>query len=168
MAKQPGKVARLWRHFVMTRGRLRRVFSTQTVQAIETAVQRAESTHGGELRFVVEAELGTADLLRDVSPRQRALQLFAQLGMWDTADNNGVLIYVLLADRDVEIVADRGYKDRVTDEEWARACATIESAYREGDYERGSVHGIEAASRLMARCYPTPDRNELSDSTVLV
>lgn len=159
---------RLLRHFWMTRWYVHSVFPAHVIDAIEQAIRHAEFTHGGEIRFAVEAELSTADLLRDMSPRERAVQVFSQLGVWDTAHNNGVLIYVLLADHDVEIVADRGYTGRVSNEEWAVACHTMEEAFKQRDFERGAIEGIGQASRLIARHFPAIDRNELPDKPVLL
>ena len=162
------KIGRLLRHFWMTRWYAHSVFPKHVLDAIEQAVRKAEFTHGGEIRFAVEAELSTTDLLRELSPRDRALQVFGQLRVWDTADNNGVLIYVLLADHDVEIVADRGYAQRVSDAEWTAVCQRIESAFRSGEFERGSIEGVESVSKLIARHFPAIDRNELPDRPVML
>jgi uncharacterized membrane protein len=161
------QLQRVFRHFSMTRWRFASAFPRRTLKAVEDAITRVEQTHGGELRFVAESELSTGELLRNVSPRERALRLFGELGVWDTANNNGVLIYVSLADRDVEIVADRGYVGKVSDAEWADVCHAIEVAYRSGDFERGTLAGIDAASALMARSYPEPDGDELPNAPVV-
>jgi len=112
--------------------------------------------------------LSAAELLRDLPPRERALQVFGELRVWDTANNNGVLIYVLLADHDVEIVADRGYSSRVGPEEWAAVCRNMETAFTQRDFERGAVQGVSEVSRLIARHFPALDRNELPDKPVLI
>jgi uncharacterized membrane protein len=88
------------------------------------------------------------------SPRQRAVEVFAGLGVWDTESNNGILIYVQLADRDVEIVADRGFNGRVDASEWTAVCSAMEEAFRAGQFEAGAVAGVQAAGRLLARHYP--------------
>jgi uncharacterized membrane protein len=161
-------IARMLRHMWMTRWYLQSVFTSRVLDSIEQAIRKAECSHGGEIRFAVEPELSTADLLRDLPARQRALQVFGELGVWDTEQNNGVLIYVLLADHDVEVIADRGYSQRVSNEEWREVCAEIEQAYRQGDFERGSVLGVESVSRLIARHFPAIDRNELPDRPVML
>lgn len=161
-------IARMLRHMWMTRWYMQSVFTSRVLDAIEQAVRKAECSHGGEVRFAVEAELSTSELLRDVSSRQRALQVFGELRVWDTEQNNGVLIYVLLADHSVEIVADRGFANRVSDEEWQAVCVEIEQAYRQHDFERGSVLGVELASKLIARHFPAIDRNELPDRPVVL
>jgi uncharacterized membrane protein len=161
-------LARVWRHFVMTRWYARRVFPQHTFHAIENAIGAAEQSHGGEIRFTVEAELHTGDLLRGFSPRARAAQVFAHLGVWDTEHNNGVLIYVLLADRAVEIVADRGYRGKVNDADWRHVCQLIEHAFRRRAFEHGVLDGIAAVSKLIARHFPTRDQNELSNAPTLL
>lgn len=161
-------LARIFRHFLMTRSRVRSVFSERILRSIEAAIASAEKTHGGEIRFAVEGELHTHDLLGNLSPRARAHQVFAQLGVWDTENNDGVLIYVLLADRDVEIVADRGYRGKVSDADWTAVCSRIEQSFRSGAYERGVLDGIEATSKLIAQHYPVASRDELSNSPALL
>ena len=113
--------------FVISRcpaGALRRAFDAATLQAIEQAITDTERGHGGEIRFAVEASANPLDVMRGVTPRQQALETFARLGVWDTEANNGVLIYVSWADRDVEIVADRGFNGRVSDAGMGRKCVT--------------------------------------------
>ena len=99
---------RILRHLAMTQGQVHRAFPHTALKAIEQAIKASEMTHTGEVRFVVEGALDGAPLFSGQTARERALALFAQLGMWDTEHNTGVLIYLLLADRAVEIVADRG------------------------------------------------------------
>ena len=112
------------------------------------------SAHGGEIRFAVEAALSPLDLMRGITPRQRALDAFARLGVWDTEANNGVLIYVLWADRDVEIVADRGFNGRVHLQEWAEVCRRMEQSFARGSPRQAIVEGIQAVGALIARHFP--------------
>jgi uncharacterized membrane protein len=160
--------SRLLRHFFMTRWHVRRAFPEQTLRAIENAIAVAEKSHGGEIRFAVEGELHTSDLLCALSPRRRAEQIFAQLGVWNTEHNNGVLIYVLLADRIVEIIADRGYGGRVTEAEWASACEQIEKSFLLGQFERGAIEGITSVSRLIAHHFPISDGDELPNRPAML
>lgn len=162
------RLKRFLRHCLMTRFHVERAFPARVMESIEQAIEVAEKKHGGEIRFALERELSTPELLRDVSPRQRALQVFGELGVWDTESNNGVLIYVLLADHDVEIIADRGFVGRVSDAQWSEVCGVIESAYRNGDFERGTLAGIAAASELIAKHFPHTDKNELPNKPVLL
>lgn len=136
--------------------------------AIEAAITASEARHGGEIRFAVEATLHPLDVLRDVTPRSRALEWFARCGVWDTAANNGVLIYLLLAERDVEIVADRGFNDKVQPEEWAAICHTMEHAFARGAFVDGVVAGVQAVGDLIHRHYPATDRNELPNKPLVV
>ena len=161
-------IGRFMRHLWMTRWYASSVFPARTLDAVEQAIRHAEFSHGGEIRFAVEAELHILDLLRGLTPRERALQVFGELGVWDTDGNNGVLIYVLLADHDVEIVADRGYARRVEHGEWQDVCHTMEQAFRAGEYERGAIAGVNAVSRLMAQHFPAIDRNELPDRPAML
>ena len=145
---------RLFRHLFATRRKLERTLPVETLEAIERAITASELTHSGEIRFAVEAALEPGEVWNDKQPRQRALEVFAALGVWDTEANNGVLVYLLLADRDVEVVADRGLNGRVSAEEWLAVCETMERAFRAGHYERGAVEGVNEVGRLLARHYP--------------
>lgn len=161
-------IKRALRHFTATGWGLRRAFDLATLQAIEQAIAETEHGHGGEIRFAVEACLGAIELMRGVTPRQQALQTFARLGVWDTEANNGVLIYVLWADRDVEIVADRGFNGRVTEQEWAGICHGMEQLFSQGAARQAVVQGIQATGTLIARHFPAADRNELPNRPVLL
>lgn len=160
---------RVLRHLVTTRRSLRRRFPATTLAAIEAAIRAGEATHSGEVRFAVETCLDCRRLLADEAAGQRARELFARLGVWDTARNNGVLIYLLLADHDIEIVADRGFAGRVTDAEWQEVCRCMETEFRAGQFEAGALAGIRRVSALVARHFPREDgdRNELPDTPML-
>ena len=145
---------RLTRHLFATRGRLERAFPVATLQAIERAIEESERTHSGEVRFAIEAALEPGEVWAGRTPRQRALEVFSALGVWDTEANNGILIYLLLADRDVEIVADRGFNGKVSTAEWAAACGAMERHLQAGRYEAAAVEGVREAGRLLARYYP--------------
>ena len=138
--------------------------------AIEKAIKASEGMHRGEIRFVVEGALDTVPLLRGQAARGRAIDVFSQLRIWDTERNNGVLIYLLLADRDVEIVADRGIDAKVGTEEWERICRKMEAAFRQADFEGGVVGGIQEVTRHLAEHFPPigDDRNELPDKPVVM
>ena len=163
-------LSRLFRHVFTTRAGMRRRFDAAALGQIEAAIQQVESRISGEVRFVVEAALDVDDLIAGTAPRTRALALFSQLGVWDTEANNGVLIYVLLADRDVEIVADRDIARRVSQQEWEGVCREIESHFREGRFAQGSVAGIHSVGRLVEKHFPGqgPDANELPNQPVLL
>ena len=131
------KPQRLGRHFLIDHHSVRRRFSSQALKRIEDAIAAGERRHEGQVRFAVEASLPLGQILRGLEPRARALELFGRLGVWDTEHNSGVLIYVLLADKDVEIVADRGINRKVTQDTWQAICRAMESAFREGRFEDG-------------------------------
>jgi len=156
------------RHLFATGWGLRRAFDAATLQAIEQAIADTERGHGGEIRFAVEASRGVIDVMRGVSPREHALHVFAHLGVWDTDANNGVLIYVSWADRDVEIVADRGFNGRVSEQEWAQVCRHMEQAFARGAAREAVVAGIQAVGALIGRHFPHGDRDELPNRPVLL
>jgi uncharacterized membrane protein len=145
---------RLIRHLVSTRWSTRRHFTPEVRDAIERAVRDCEAHHTGEIRFAVETAFDIPELWHGLAPRQRALALFGQLGVWDTAHNNGVLIYVLMADRAVEIVADRGIAARIAQREWDEVCREMQRHYSAGRYREGSLAGITAVGTLLGRHFP--------------
>lgn len=140
---------------------MRRAFNAQVLAAIEQAIAETESTHGGEVCFAIEDNLSLRELGRDLTPRGRALEVFARLGVWDTKLNNGVLIYVLWADRDVEIVADRGLARSISPQDWEGACRRMERLFAEGRNQDAVIEGIRAVGSLIAREFPATDRDEL-------
>lgn len=150
---------------------VRRIFPAATLAAIEQAVKDCEHEHPGEVRFAVEPALHLQAVWRALSPRQRAVQVFSELRVWDTQHNDGVLIYVLLADRAVEIVADRGVaRGRVPQHEWDQACRLMESHFRERRFEEGAVAGVRAVAAILAR-YPAGPKdvgNEQPDAPVIL
>jgi uncharacterized membrane protein len=163
-------IGRAFRHLFAMRWRTRRSFTPAVLAEIETAIQEVEGRHSGEIRFVVETALDLDELWTGVPPRTRALEVFSHLAVWDTAANNGVLIYVLFADRDVEILADRGIASRVPPEAWEQVCREIEAHYRAGRFAQGSVAGIRSVGRLLEQHFPggAADANELPDKPVLL
>jgi len=163
-------IGRIGRHLLEHRWRVRRIFPPDVLAAIERAIKASEATHSGQVRFVVEGALDGAPLFRDQPARERALDIFSQLRIWDTAHNNGVLIYLLLADRDVEIVADRGVDAKVGAAGWEKICADMETEFRRSNFQGGVIKGIEAVSRQLATHFPAHDagRNELPDAPVVI
>jgi uncharacterized membrane protein len=164
------KIGRLFRHLFSTAARTRALFSPAVLAQIEAAIGSAEAQHSGEIRFVVETALALTALWHDVTPRARALQVFAHLRVWDTHANNGVLIYVLRADRAVEILADRGISARVSEAEWQAVCREVEVHYRAGRYAEGSSVAVAAVARLLGQHFPPggSGSNELPNQPVLL
>ena len=165
---------RFLKHSLASHFRTRFKFPAATLDAIEQAITRTEAAHGGEIRFAIETALAPLHILNDLSPRSRALDVFAHLRVWDTAANNGVLIYVQLADRRVEIVADRGFADRVNPGDWEAVCRLMQEHYRAGRFEAGSIAGVEAVGNLIAQHFAArPDNtprlhNQLPDRPTLL
>jgi uncharacterized membrane protein len=163
-------IKRIGKHLLEHRWRVRRVFPRQALARIEKAIKEGETTHAGQVRFVVEGALDGVPLFRNQPARSRALDVFSHLRIWDTAHNNGVLIYLLLADHDVEIVADRGIDAKVGSEGWETICRAMEADFRAGHFEAGVIKGIDAVSRQLAAHFPPdgPPRNELPDKPVVL
>lgn len=163
-------IRRIGKHLLQHRWQARRRFPPDVLAAIERAIKAGETTHAGQVRFVVEGALDGAPLFRDQPARERALDVFAQLRIWDTAHNNGVLIYLLLADRNVEIVADRGIDAKVGAAGWEKICTDMETDFKTGNFEAGSINGIQAVSRQLAKYFPTHGKgpNELPDAPVVI
>jgi uncharacterized membrane protein len=161
---------RIGKHLLEHRWRVRRIFPPAALAAIERAIKAGEGTHSGQVRFVVEGALDGRPLFRNQPARERALSIFSQLRIWDTAHNNGVLIYLLLADRDVEIIADRGIDAKVGLAGWEQICRMMETDFRAGDFERGVIRGIEAVSKQLATHFPKrgSGENELADAPVVI
>jgi hypothetical protein len=149
-------------HLLLPRSALHRRFPSHALTAIEEAIEASERTHSAEIRVAIEVALDFSALWRFRSARERALEVFAELGVWNTRESNGVLIYVLLAERDVEIVADRGFDGRIADSEWQRVCTVIEREFKAGRWRDGVLVGIEAITVLLRREFSAdgPNRNE--------
>jgi uncharacterized membrane protein len=162
--------SRLFRHLMTPHWRVRGAFAPGGLARIEHAIAQSEKRHGGQIRFAVEHALDPLSLVRGLSARTRALEVFSALKVWDTEHNNGVLIYLLLADRDVEIIADRGVHGRVGAQGWENVCREMEHAFRDGRFEQGVLRGIERVSDLLEAHFPTsyPRPNELPDRPVVL
>lgn len=156
-------VARLLRHLFAPSSA--RMFPARALERITAAVAAGELRHGGEVCFAVEPALPAWRALRGWPARARADEVFAQLRVWDTAANNGVLVYLLLADHRIEIVADRGLDMRVDDATWREVCAGMETRMRAGDAEMAVIGGVEAICDVLAAHFPLADGddNELPD-----
>ncbi len=163
-------IKRMAKHLMMTHWQVNRAFPRQTLIAIEQAIKASETAHVGEIRFAVEGALDVTPLFKGQSARERAIDMFSQLRVWDTERNNGVLIYLLLADCDVEIVADRGIHAKVGAQGWEKACREMETAFKQGNYEGGVVSGIQAVTRHLAEHFPAvgAGRNELPDKPMVL
>jgi uncharacterized membrane protein len=164
--------SRWLRHTFSTARAARRAFPPEALGRIEAAVTASERLHAGEIRVAIEGSLEPGEVARGKTPRERAMEVFAALGVWDTEANNGVLIYVLLADQDVEIVADRGFNGRVPAAEWARACDDMQREFRAGRHAEAVVAGVGAVGAIIAAHFPPHpgqrDQDELPNRPTLL
>lgn len=165
------RIMRLLRHLVTTRWQVRRAFGAADRQAIEDAIQAGEQRHAGELRVAIEAALPFADVLGGLTPRERALQVFRELDVWDTQLDNGVLVYVLYAEHAIEIVADRGYRGKVEPAQWDALCVAAAEACRDGRPGAAVTDLVTQLGALIAVHFPTTDAadpNELPDTPLFL
>lgn len=162
--------ARLLKHLVMPDWVAKRPFPPEVLSRIEASVRESEKTHSGELRIAIEGSLDPLAVARRQSPRQRALEVFAFLRVWDTEQNSGVLVYLQMVDRRIEIVADRGIARRVDQATWDAICRRMEDAFRLGNFELGLKDAIGEITALLAMHFPPGADNpdELPDRPVLL
>jgi uncharacterized membrane protein len=161
---------RLLKHLVYPDWLARRSFPAATLERIGQEIGKSEQRHRAELRFAIEAGLPLPHLLRNTTPRERAQAAFGDLRVWDTEENSGVLIYVQLVDRDIEIVADRGIAAKVPQAEWEAICHAMEAAFREGRFEDGALQAIARVGDLLTRHFPAgaANPNELPDRPAML
>ncbi|HET8942839.1 MAG TPA: TPM domain-containing protein [Rudaea sp.] len=165
------EIGRILRH-VLAEGSARRHFPDTVLDAIQHAVAAGERRHQEQVCFVAEGALEFAALWKRTTPRQRAQEVFSHLRVWDTQQNSGVLIYVLLADHAIEIVADRGIAAKVDAEQWQSICTQIQKRFVAGEFEQGAIESVTAVSDVLTLHFPrnadSPDANELPDRPVLL
>ena len=162
---------RFFRHFIASYWQAQRQFPASVRAAITRAIARSEMQHAAELRFVVEAALSPTQLLQRMTARERALEVFSALRVWDTEHNSGVLIYVLLGDHAVEIVADRGIARRLREQDlWPPVMARLQQAFAAGQVEAGAVAAVEMVGEHLIRHFPVngPNPDELPDDVSLI
>ncbi len=168
---KPSHPLRRWiKHASSHPRQVSRQFPPAALERIAQAIAASEQQHAGEIRVVIEAGLPSAMIVRGLQPQQRALQLFGQLNIWDTEHNNGVLIYLLLADQDVEMIADRGIHRYVGTAGWQVICQHMEGMFRSGQFEAGILYGIQAIGTHLATHFPPQGqpRNELSNRVLVL
>lgn len=153
------RIKRLFRHLLLPHWWVLRAFPASLLRRIEDAVAASEAAHRGELRVVVEANLPLPGLLQGQSVRERAIELFSQLRVWDTEENSGVLIYLQLIDRRVEVVADRGINARVGQDYWNGVCRRMEAAFRTGNFEGGTLHALSSISEALSEHFAVRAEN---------
>ncbi len=160
---------RLWRHGMYPRLRVAKYFPPHELQQLSRQITQSETQHTGQIRFVIESSMDFSAVWHGLSPRNRALQWFGELGVWDTEHNSGVLVYVSFADHAVEIIADRGINAKVAQDEWQTVCNEILDAFRQQQFIDGLQQGLQHINTILSTCFPRsePGINELPDDVVL-
>ena len=168
--KKTHPIIRFVKHLFSHPWQAKRHFSTAALHNIEQAIEASERKHLGEIRFIVEIGLHPLEILYKKTPKRRALELFGSLNIWDTEHNNGVLIYLLLVDKDVEIVADRGINKHVGHAGWEKICQDMESLFRRGEFEAGVLQGVAEISAELEKHYPIAgaNKNEISNKPLII
>ena len=160
-----------WLRHAVSRMTAERHFPPKTLDAIQHAIAESEHRHLGEICFAVEGGLPFGEVLAGRSPRDRAHDAFARLRVWNTEHNTGVLVYILLADHAIEIVADRGIAAKVGEAEWSAVCALMQRDFAAGEYEKGGLAGVAAITAILVRHFPSHGKrntDELPDRPVLL
>ena len=161
---------RFFRHLFTTRAAARRTFPAITLKAIESCISEGEKNHRAELRVIIEPAMSIDSLWAKTRPRERALELFGLYGIWDTEENCGVLVYVNLAARQVEIVADRGIACKVNQEEWGAICQGMTAGFSQNRFQQSTLDALSGINQLLAQHFPlTGERkNQLPDEPILL
>ena len=162
--------SRLFRHIFTSSRLTQRFFNDAALKRIEQAIAKSEETHSGQIRFIVETALAPLALYQGQSAQERALEVFSLFRVWDTADNNGVLIYLLMADHDFEIIADRNIHQKVGQAFWGSVCQQMETHLKKGQFEEGVLLGIELIHQALREHFPaqTITPNELPDQPIII
>ncbi|HLL17823.1 MAG TPA: TPM domain-containing protein [Rubrivivax sp.] len=162
-----GRLSRILKHRLLDETDTARLLDAQALSRLEARVAASERQHSGEIRLCVEAGLPLSYLWRNATPRQRAITMFGKLGVWDTEHNNGVLIYLLLAEHAIEIVADRGLTRHVPQAQWDALVAGMRDAFRAKRFEEGLARAIDEVHGLLVHHFPLAagqsNPNELPD-----
>ena len=165
------RIKRILRHRWRDEGDTRRAIPPALLDKLAQHIAQSERRHTGEVRIYVEAGLPLSYLWRDAKPRERAVAIFGKLGVWDTEQNNGVLIYLLLAEHAIEVVADRGLARHVPEAQWREIVAHMRDAFRAGRYEEGLAQAVDEVTACLVKHFPAtpgaPNANELPDAPVL-
>jgi uncharacterized membrane protein len=161
---------RLFRHFLITAQHGRRAFPESTLKAIQKAIAHGEKRHRAEVRLMIEASLPLHEVLAGTSPRQRARELFSEYRVWDTEENCGILIYINLADHDVEIVTDRAVGRTLGHDAWESVCQMMTGGYKQGQFEDSTVAAVERLNDLLEAAFPDDGSraNQLSNRPLML
>jgi uncharacterized membrane protein len=166
-------IARMLKHLFVWPAGFSRMFSPAMLRAVQETIKTSEQTHRAELRFVAEESLPISYLWRDAKPRERAVNLFSKLRVWDTEQNNGVLIYALFAEHKIELVADRAAARAIAQPQWDTWIAHLQKAFRSGDPTTQTCEVIREIGAELTKHFPLGadgDRagNELADAPVVI
>jgi uncharacterized membrane protein len=164
------RLQRIFKHLLLWPFMVRRYFPAASMQRIAAAISSNENLHAGEICFVVESNLPILDIIRKKSAKQRAVEVFSQYQLWDTEHNNGVLIYLLLAEHDFEILADRGIHQHSGEHKWEQISREMEAYFKQGKFEAGVVYGVQEIGAQLAQHYPAQAKkiNELSNAPIII
>lgn len=162
--------SRLKKHLFTTAGASHETFPRLTLKAIEAAITDGELRHRAEVRLIIEHALPLKEILQGISARQRAMDLFARYRVWDTEENCGVLVYINLADRKVEIVADRAVARLIVQEEWDAVCQTMTEGFAREAFRDSTIAAIAQLNALLAEHYPARGAhpNQLANQPILL
>ncbi|MCC6933281.1 MAG: TPM domain-containing protein [Deltaproteobacteria bacterium] len=163
-------IARILKHLTTTKGHVSALFSEADLQEIQQAITASEKQHNGEVVFFVEKSLPLSKLRQNLTSRERALEIFSQMRVWDTAQNKGVMIYLLVADRKFEIIADRGLDQVVKSAGWEQIKTNLEENFRQRNFKEGILQALTVITRHLSQAFPyvAGDKNELSDDVKFV
>lgn len=163
--------SRFYKHLFTTRAAGKQAFPADVLQAIQSAIAEGEKLHRAEIRFAVEAALPWHSVLDNQTSRRRAHELFARYRIWDTEENSGVLIYVNLADRKVEIVTDRNVGRALGKDDWQAVCKTMTAGFAQGNYRDSTLAALQQLNALLQQHFPasgTSASNELSNKPLML
>ena len=166
------RLSRMLKHRWLDESDVRRILPATVLARLQERVAASERLHSGEIRVCVEAGLPLSYLWRQASARDRALTLFGKLRVWDTEHNNGVLIYLLLAERRIEIVADRGLNQHIPAVHWTQIAGDMSAAFKSAQFEQGMNQAVDTVSALLHRHFPlapgASNPNELADVPIIL
>lgn len=165
------QLKKLWQHLSYAPSKTRRLFPATELDALTLEIAQSENHHRGEIRLVIESSYTLSQLLNKTDPRQRAIELFSQYRVWDTEENTGVLLYLLLAEHRIEIIADRGIARKLPQTEWDAICKSMQEAFTQGQFINGIKTGMMAITARLAEHFPaniTDNPNELPDRPVVI
>ena len=169
------RLKRFFKHRWVDEASIRRELPPELLLRLEQRVQASERRHSGEIRICVETSLPLRYLFQDAPTatlvQERALEVFSSMRIWDTANNNGVLIYLLTVEHAIEVVADRGLNSWMDAAAWVRLVSEMGSAFKRGDYEGGLTHALEEVSSILVQHFPLrageSNPNELPNAPVI-